>query len=100
MTWMRPRERNGTRYLGMSPRGGIAEPPSPHYSETGAGCQCVRWLCGPTRKTWSSVSRNFYSCLIPTMSQRYLNDQHDPRRQKNYQHDLAECGLVEAAEQF
>src|SRR5450631_3911646 len=24
---MRPRERNGTRYLGMSPRGGIAEPP-------------------------------------------------------------------------
>jgi hypothetical protein len=24
---MRPRERNGTRYLGMSPHGGIAEPP-------------------------------------------------------------------------
>src|SRR5258708_34022760 len=41
MTWMRPRERNGTRYLGMSPRGGIAGPPEPYYSETGAGCQCA-----------------------------------------------------------
>src|SRR6185312_3180240 len=28
MTWLRPRE-NGTRYLGMSPRGGIAKPPWP-----------------------------------------------------------------------
>src|ERR1700738_1603124 len=37
---MRPRERYGTRYLGMSPRGGIAKPPSPYYSETGARCQC------------------------------------------------------------
>ena len=27
MTSMRPRERYGTQYLGMSPRGGIAEPP-------------------------------------------------------------------------
>src|SRR6267378_4476866 len=41
MTWMRPRERYGTRYLGMSPRGGIAGPPEPYYSETGAGCQCA-----------------------------------------------------------
>ena len=38
---MRPRERNGTRYLGMSPRGGIAGPPEPYYSETGPGCQCA-----------------------------------------------------------
>src|SRR5216684_2673557 len=41
MTWMRPRRRNGTRYLGMSPHGGIAEPPWAYYSETGAGCQCA-----------------------------------------------------------
>src|SRR5260370_34963260 len=39
MTWMRPREKNGTRYLGMSPHGGIAEPPERYYSETGPGCQ-------------------------------------------------------------
>jgi len=42
---MRPRERYGTRYLGMSPRGGIAGPHELHYSETGAGCQCARRLC-------------------------------------------------------
>src|SRR5260370_36769878 len=41
MTWMRPRERYGTRYLGMSRHGGIAEPPEPYYSEAGAGCQCA-----------------------------------------------------------
>src|SRR5258708_18274252 len=60
MTWMRPRERYGTRYLGMSPRGGIAEPPWLHYSESGAGCQCARWPCGPNTKTSSFLSRIFY----------------------------------------
>lgn len=29
----------------MSPRGGIAEPPWPYYSETGGGCQLLRAGC-------------------------------------------------------
>jgi hypothetical protein len=45
--------------LGMSPRGGIAEPPSLHYSETGAGCQCAHKLCGPA--AWNFDPRHIYS---------------------------------------
>jgi len=62
---MRPRRRNGTRYLGMSPRGGIAEPPWPHYSETGPGCQCAHRLCGGHRlcgpAAWNFDPRHIYS---------------------------------------
>src|SRR5258708_4691166 len=49
---MRPRERYGTRYLGMSPRGGIAKPPEPHYSETVADCQ---YACGLARRGVGAV---------------------------------------------
>src|ERR1700680_1054687 len=100
MTWMRPREKYGTRYLGMSPRGGIAEPPSPYYSETGAGCQCARWPCAPTTTASNLLSRNFYRARYQGDGQRYLDDQHHPRRQQQHQHEFAERGLVEAPVKF
>ena len=41
MTWLRPRKRNGTRYLGLSPRGEIAESPCRQINRCRVRCQPV-----------------------------------------------------------
>src|SRR5882672_3469831 len=51
-------KQNGTRYLGLSPRGEIAEPPDGHYSETRARCQCV--LSGSSQQPGGTYLRASY----------------------------------------
>src|SRR4051812_3105424 len=58
---MRPRLRNGTRYLGMSPRGGIAGPHEAYYSETNVGCQRADGFC----RAWNFDRPDLYHCGAP-----------------------------------
>jgi hypothetical protein len=86
MTWMRPRERYGTRYLGMSPHGGIAEPPERHYSETGAGCQCAspglaaHIMVGSDMNTFAAAGAGFllavlwFDLMFDVQTRKYTGD--------------------------
>ena len=91
---MRPRGRNGTRYLGMSPRGGIAEPPWPLLQRNRRG---LSMRSPALRADHDHIELPFTQFLF---AEATLDDQHEPRRQQKHQHDFAECGLVEPPEQL
>src|SRR5258708_15362819 len=67
---MRPRIRNGTRYLGMSPRGEIAEPPWPPLQPNRPACQSVARSC--RIRPWNVGPHGLYKAAE---SQRRLPDQ-------------------------